>query len=279
MCDERKWRLAVAHFEAIRSNVPGYVGESFVDDYHAALDEMAAASGEDFDSFRVPTAELKPRVVSVQLGSYRGGRGRTNYSKNNYCDSNLFQRKIDALTAYLPIVEETMCQPQVQDDSRDYWRMSTAQLERLAHEFHIGGYADQHGHVDHDIIIKKLRERDKAMQPQQPISSHFTNTGTIIGSNIQQGSHGSTATATYLQEQRELLTQIRSAMPDLKLTNEQTQTINTDLATIELQLNSSSPKNSIMSECWISVRSILENAAGNAAAAALLYELAQHIHW
>jgi hypothetical protein len=47
MRDERKWRLAVAEFQAIRTNVPGYVGEAFVNDFHAVLGRMAIASEED----------------------------------------------------------------------------------------------------------------------------------------------------------------------------------------------------------------------------------------
>jgi hypothetical protein len=279
MRDEKKWRMAVAEFQAIRANVPGFVGESFVNDYHLVLDKMASASEEDLDSFRIPTTELKPRVVSFQMGSFQGGPGRRQYSKDNFCDSNLFQRRIDALSAYLPVVEETMRQPQVSDEAKDYWLMSTAQLERLAHRFNIEGYGDQHGYVDRDVIISALLKRDKAMQPAKPAVHNFTNQGTIIGSSVQQGSHESSAVVNFSgQEQRELLQRVWEAIPKLALTPEQTQAITTDLATVELQLNSGNPRKSILDECWSSVRNILEGAAGSVVATALLYELAQYLH-
>jgi hypothetical protein len=273
MRDERKWRLALAEFQAMRANIPNYIHEAFVINYHAILDRMAAATEEDFDTFRIPTENLKPRLVSFQMGG-----GRKQYSKDNCCDDNLFARKIDGLTAYLPIVEDTMRQLQVPDDSKDYWSMSTAQLERLANKFNIGAYADQRGHVNRNIIINELRARDKAMQPTPP-GSHFTNHGTIIGSNVQQDSHGSHATVNHLaHEQARLAARIREKIPELDLTSLQMHDVNTDLATIELQLNSSSPKKTIMDECWISLRSILEKAAGSLAAAPLLHELAKYLH-
>jgi hypothetical protein len=172
-----------------------------------------------------------------------------------------------------------MRKPQVSDDSKDYWAMSTAQLERLAHKFNIDGYGDQHGHVDRNIIIKTLLQRDKAIQPK-PAASHFTNLGTIVGSTVQQGSHGASATVNYsVQEQKELMARVREAIPSLGLTSEQEQIINTDLATAEMQLSSSHPKKTITDECWSSVRSILEKAAGSLVAAPLLYELTRLMHW
>jgi hypothetical protein len=96
--DERQWRLAVVDLQAIRANLPNYISEALVNEYHAVLDRMSVGSEEELDSFRIPAAELKPRVTGIQMGSYRGGPGRTNYSKGNYCNSNLFERRIDALT-------------------------------------------------------------------------------------------------------------------------------------------------------------------------------------
>lgn len=172
MRDERKWRLALAEFEATRVHVPALVSEKFVSDYHAVLDKMADASEEDLDSFRIPPAELKPRVVSAQIGG-RHSPGRTHYSKDKYCDTNLFRRKIDALATFLPNIEERMRRPMVSDDSKDYWSMSTPQLERLATKFSIEGYGDQHGQVDRDIIIRGLLRRDSALQSQSsPADQH-----------------------------------------------------------------------------------------------------------
>jgi hypothetical protein len=131
MRDERKWQLAVAEFKATRANVPGLVSEAFVNEFHAVLDRMAAASEEDFDTFRIPAADLKPRVVSSQRKSQRGRQGLTQYGREKFCDRNLFQRKIDGLEAYLPIVEEKLRELLVSDDSKDYWSMDDAKLSVL----------------------------------------------------------------------------------------------------------------------------------------------------
>ena len=79
MRDEKQWRKAVVEFQALRGNVPGYVSEAFVRDYHEILDRMSVASGEDFDLFRVPQSELKPRVIGVRVAGRRSP-GKTYYS-------------------------------------------------------------------------------------------------------------------------------------------------------------------------------------------------------
>ncbi len=224
MRDERKWQLAVAEFKATRANVPGLISEAFVNEFHAVLDRMAAATEEDFDTFRISAADLKPRVVSIQRRSYRGRSSRPQYSREKFCDRNLFQRRIDALAAYLPIVEEKTREPSFSEDSSDYWSMDNAKLVSLADKFKIGGYGDQFGFVDRNIIINALLQRDRAMQRQKPTGSHFTNLGTIIDSNFLQDSHRSNAAVNApTQEQSRLKSQPAEAIPRLALTSAQTE--------------------------------------------------------
>jgi hypothetical protein len=45
----------------------------------------------------------------------------------------------------------------------DYWSLPTPELEALATKLGIGGYADQHGHVDRAIIIEQLLKRDDSL--------------------------------------------------------------------------------------------------------------------
>ena len=162
MPSDLKWQLALAEFEAIRAHVPPYVSQKFVNDYHAVLDKMADASGENLGPFRVPASELGPRVISIQRGSSRAP-GTVNYSKESFCDSNFFARKIDALARYLPNIEERMGPEAAPDESRDYWSMSTPQLEALAGRFGIGAYADQLGHIDRATIIDQLLNRERSL--------------------------------------------------------------------------------------------------------------------
>lgn len=187
MRDEKKWRLALAEFEAMRAHVPPRVSGKFVSDYHSVLNKMADASEEDLDSFRIPASELKPRIESVQLEVLNSPR-KTNYSKDDYCDENFFRRKIDALARYLPNIEERMYLPTAPDDSKDYWSMSVPQLERLAAKLGIEGYGDQHGHVDRDIIIKGLLQRGAALQSLPLQTNWSADYGTVPSANLRQTS-------------------------------------------------------------------------------------------
>lgn len=46
---------------------------------------------------------------------------------------------------------------------KDYWSMTTPELEALATKFGVGGYADQYGHVERTIIIEQLLKRDESL--------------------------------------------------------------------------------------------------------------------
>src|SRR5712692_6046864 len=98
---EGQWNVNIVRLEALRQNIPSSIGENIVRDYNAIVHALQVAShDENMVHFRIPDSELKPRVVSVQK---RGRRfpGRTNYSKDNYCDSGLFKRQIQALWDYI----------------------------------------------------------------------------------------------------------------------------------------------------------------------------------
>jgi hypothetical protein len=104
MQNEREWRLARAEVEAIRKNLPTSVSESLVAEYHAVLDRLTSASGENFDTLRISEAEITLRVVSAQRAG-RNSPARKDYSKERYCDSNLFRRRLDTLAGYIEDIE------------------------------------------------------------------------------------------------------------------------------------------------------------------------------
>jgi hypothetical protein len=60
---------------------------------------------------------------------------------------------------------------------KDYWSMSTPELEELATEFGIGGYGDQYGNVDRAIIIKQLLRRDETLGEDSDTDEHPTTSG------------------------------------------------------------------------------------------------------
>jgi hypothetical protein len=98
---EGQWNVNIVRLDALRQNIPAWIGENIVRDYNAIVHALQVAShDENMVHFRIPDSELKPRVVSVQMGSRRSP-GRTNYSKDNYCDSGLFERQVQGLWSYI----------------------------------------------------------------------------------------------------------------------------------------------------------------------------------
>jgi hypothetical protein len=98
---EGQWNVNIVRLEALRQNIPSLIGENIVRDYNAIIHALQVAShDENMVHFRIPDTELKPRIVSVRMGSRRFP-GRTNYSKDNYCDSGLFKRQVQALWGYI----------------------------------------------------------------------------------------------------------------------------------------------------------------------------------
>jgi hypothetical protein len=98
---EGQWNVNIVRLEALRQNVPSLIGEALVRDYNAIVLALQVAShDENMVHFRIRDTELKPRVVSVQRAGRRSP-GRINYSKENYCDSNLFKRQLEGLWGYI----------------------------------------------------------------------------------------------------------------------------------------------------------------------------------
>ena len=100
MDDAQRWLLAWARFEALRTNQPRTWDESEVARYNdivTALEE--ACPGEDLSAFRVPDSELKHKVVSFTLGTYRRP-GRTNMSSGRYCNEDYMRRQIEGIFLY-----------------------------------------------------------------------------------------------------------------------------------------------------------------------------------
>jgi len=102
---EGQWNVNVVRLDALRQNIPSLISEAIVRDYNAIVHALQVASrDENMVHFRIPEAELKPRVVSVQKGSRRFP-GRTNYSKDNYCNSDLFERQVQGFWGYIQRVD------------------------------------------------------------------------------------------------------------------------------------------------------------------------------
>jgi hypothetical protein len=85
-----------------------------------------------------------------------------------------------------------------------------------------------------------------------------------------------TLEAGQLDAIREVLGEIRDVLGSIELEDDSERELESDLATVEAQLGSPRPKHGILREALSSTRSILEGAAGGAAAPqlpALIHEL------
>lgn len=98
---EGQWNVNIVRLEALRQNVPSLISEAIVRDYNSIVLALQAASQDaNMVHFRIPDIELKSRVVSVQRAGRRSP-GRINYSRDNYCDRDLFRRQLEGLWGYI----------------------------------------------------------------------------------------------------------------------------------------------------------------------------------
>jgi hypothetical protein len=99
--DQRTLDRIFARFEAFKNNLPSSIAEDCVEEYHALVDTLSAATGQTLDDFKIGDAELKKEITSVQRRSFSGRPGHVTYSDKRYCDSDRFKRQIDGLSHYL----------------------------------------------------------------------------------------------------------------------------------------------------------------------------------
>ncbi|MCF5053377.1 hypothetical protein GIW50_20670 [Pseudomonas syringae] len=89
--------------------------------------------------------------------------------------------------------------------------------------------------------------------------------GSMHNSQIQQDSDNSNqyyGTADFKKDLEKFVSELKNDVNQLKGDDEAKQSLRADLDTIKAQLSSSSPKKTILRECLISVRNILEGATG-----------------
>lgn len=274
MRDEKRWTLGVVQFQALRAAIPTLIPEKLVQEYHAILELLAAASEEDFTAFRIPQEEIRPRVTGGQMGSYRQP-GRTFYSKDNFCDRNLFKRKIEALSRYLPSIEQSFRIPANPPSGSDYYEMSDEALEQLAIKYKMEEYGQSSGKaVNRNAIIKQLQARDRAIREANPVPNQTITVGTMVHSAIQQGSPGATAKITVNSaDLKAILDKLKDVIAQLGLDGADEKEVRSDIAIVELQLASDRPKGVVITECLRSIRTVLEGAVGSVIAGGLVFEI------
>lgn len=100
----------------------------------------------------------------------------------------------------------------------------------------------------------------------------------MVGSQIQQGTSQSSQVLTYsgtdFEAIHKLISDLKSQLSELKLNAETQAEVESDIATIEAQIKSPRPKSTIIKESLLSLRTILESAAGSVIAALLMQQIA-----
>ncbi len=219
-------------------------------------------------SFKIPLDRLEHRVTSFRPAACRRpGSGSVTYSKDRYCDDNLFARQVGALWNYIQQVRPAALAVAPEND---YWSMSDEQLDQLATKYNIGGYGDNMGHIDRDTLITQLLKRDRALQPKKlpPTYNHTINVGgNMTDSVIQQGTRNSQANVTFnATAVRDLVERIKPIVDELPISVEAKEELRSDIQSIEPQLSSSRPKMTIIETCMTSMQRILLEASAHTAA-------------
>jgi hypothetical protein len=96
-----KQSVAWARFEAWRSHPPHWWDEGAVAQFHGIVAALEEAYGVDLSSFRIPDAEVKPRIVGVSRAP-RSGRfpARKEMSDKRYCDEQFALRQMEGIVFY-----------------------------------------------------------------------------------------------------------------------------------------------------------------------------------
>jgi len=153
--------------------------------------------------------------------------------------------------------------------------------EGLADWFAFGGMI----RITHDGVV----EVEQAIaQPQAPtehfppvvIAETFIQAQTITGSQFQIRTTGSQQHlgAVNADELRILIAELRELVKNLELGEDESATVEADLASAEAQLKSPQPKAGILRSAFESVQRITESAVGGAASREIAQQLAHLVH-
>jgi len=130
------------------------------------------------------------------------------------------------------------------------------------------------------ISHQGVREVERALSDPNEPTPYFSPVINIISveqmknSQIQQASPGAKQVTTIdeskYEQLKEFLQSLKESIEQLELEPQQKSDLQAEIQTIDAQMSSSKPKNTIIAECLGSVRRILEGAAGSAIASGLL---------
>lgn len=156
-------------------------------------------------------------------------------------------------------------------------------------EYLVGEHLVKHVAIGGEITITHngRKEIESALSAPEKPTTYFPpvvnilNIQSMVGSQIQQGTHHSTQKISIDHNQldtvREFVTQLEARIPEMELDCDSRAEADAEIATINAQLRSSRPKPGILSESLKSIRTILEGVASSVVASDLLPKLSSII--
>lgn len=100
---------ACTTLQSLRENIKEMknpdIEETFVNEFHNALDKLASSTGKDVSDFRIPDSKIAP--IRTDIPVTYPGEGHTTggtYSKEKYVDKPYLLTKIDSVLKYLEII-------------------------------------------------------------------------------------------------------------------------------------------------------------------------------
>lgn len=132
--------------------------------------------------------------------------------------------------------------------------------------------------ITHKGIVEIEQAQSTPNKPTQYFAPIYNmQVENMIGSQIQQGTNHSSQVLTYSNNDigaiHKLIADLRSHLPELKLSPNIQEEVDADITTLESQTKSPRPKSTIIKECLLSIKTILEGIAGNVIAAMLLQQI------
>jgi len=139
-----------------------------------------------------------------------------------------------------------------------------------------GGIGITHSGV---VQIEAARSHPDQETEYFPPVVNILNVANMVNSQIQQAGHGSQQAGSFLgadlEALRHLIEDLRGSLNQLNLPEQSRDEAQAEIATVRAQLASPKPKPAIIGESLRSIRTILEGAAGNILASALLARVLQ----
>jgi hypothetical protein len=153
--------------------------------------------------------------------------GPPQMSAERYCDTRFFLAQLRSLANYMKTIRDDLVESQ-----KDF--------------------------------MAKIRDPKPATQASGP---HYSiKVDNMYNSALMQGSHDSTINQHFdmrSEEFKNFVGNLRTMLAQVTLADADRTQANADLSTVEAQIASPKPKHSVVRECMMSVRTILENAAGS----------------